>query len=76
MSYLGNNYVIAGGAPEYISSWAAVGGVQATIALSATQWAQLAPVPANGTFVCADGAIYTIVGGAPEYVSSSAAVGE
>jgi hypothetical protein len=75
VSYLGNNYVIAGGAPEYISNWSAVGGVQATQALSATQWSQLASFPANGTFLCANGAIYVIVGGAPEYVSSWAVVG-
>jgi surface antigen len=75
VSYLGNNYVIAGGAPEYISNWTAVGGVQATEALSATQWAQLPLVPANDTFLCADGAIYVIAGGSPEYVSSWTAVG-
>jgi surface antigen len=75
VSYLGNNYVIAGGAPEYLSNWSVVGGVQTTIALSPTQWAQLPLVPANDTFVCADGAIYVIAGGAPEYVSSWAAVG-
>jgi surface antigen len=74
VSFLGNNYVIAGGAPEYISTWSAVGGVQTTDALSATQWAQLATVPANDTFVCADGAIYVIAGGSPEYVSSWTAV--
>jgi surface antigen len=75
VTYLGNNYVIAGGAPEYISNWSVVGGVQTTEALSATQWAQLAPDPANDTFVCAEGSIYVIVGGAPEYVSSWTAVG-
>jgi surface antigen len=75
VSYLGNNYVIAGGAPQYISNWSAAGGVQPTQALSATQWAELAPVPVNGTYVCADGATYVIAGGAPEYVSSSSAVG-
>ncbi|HWD97190.1 MAG TPA: CHAP domain-containing protein, partial [Acidimicrobiales bacterium] len=75
VSYLGNNYVIAGGAPEYISNWPAVGGVQTTEALSATQWSQLAPVPTNGTFLCADGAIYIVAGGAPEYVSSWGAIG-
>lgn len=75
VSYLGNNYVMAGGAAEYISNWSAVGGAQTATVLSAAQWTQLAPVPANGTFVCADGAVYTIVGGAPEYVSSWAAVG-
>ena len=76
VSYLGNDYVIAGGAPEYISNWATVGGVQPTEALSAAQWALLAPVPANGTYVCADGSNYVIAGGAPEYISSWAAVGE
>jgi surface antigen len=75
VSYLGNNYVIAGGAPEYISNWSVVGGVQTTIALSATQWAQLLVVPANDTYLCASGAIYVIAGGAPEYVSSWAVVG-
>jgi surface antigen len=75
VSYLGNNYVIAGGAPEYISNWSVVGGVQTTEALSAAQWTQLSSVPANRTFVCADASIYVIAGGAPEYVSSWSAVG-
>lgn len=75
VSHLGKTYVIAGGAPEYISSWSAVGGAQNGQALSAAQWAELAPVPTNGTFVCAGGGIYVVAGGAPEYVSSWAAVG-
>lgn len=75
VSYQGNNYVIAGGSPEYISNWAVVGGVQTTQPLSAAQWALLAHVPANGTYVCADGSIYVIAGGAPEFVSSWGAVG-
>jgi surface antigen len=75
VSYLSKNYVIAGGAPEYISGWAAVGGLQPTQALSAAQWSELAATPANGTLVCAGGDIYVVAGGAPEYVSSWAAIG-
>lgn len=75
VSYHAKSYVIAGGSPEYVSNWSAVGGAQSAQVLNATQWADLAPQPADGTFLCAGGAAYVVAGGAPEYVSSWAAVG-
>jgi hypothetical protein len=77
VSYQGNVYRIAGGAPLYVSNWAAVGGAQPTEPLSAVQWSALNPVPANGTLISstATGMVYEIAGGAPLYVSSFAAIG-
>jgi surface antigen len=75
VSYLSKNYVIAGGAPEYIGGWATVGGIQPTQTLSATQWSQLATLPANGTLLCAGDTIYMVAGGAPENVSSWTDIG-
>ncbi len=77
VSYNGNVYRMAGGAPLYVSSWANVGGPQPTTALTAAQWAALSPVPANGTLITssATGMVYEIAGGAPIYVSSWAAIG-
>jgi len=37
VSYQGNVYRIAGGAPLYINAWAPFGGPQPTVALSASQ---------------------------------------
>ena len=77
VSYAGNVYVIAGGAPLYVSNWAAVGGAQPTEALTAAQWSALNPVPSNGTLISstATGMVYEIAGGAPLYVSNWAAIG-
>jgi hypothetical protein len=70
-------YRIAGGAPIYVSTWAAFGGVQPTLVISAANLNSLRPVPADGTFVF--GAqrreVYRIAGGAPIYVSTWAAFG-
>ncbi len=66
-------FVIAGGAPVYVSSWTAFGGSQPTTALSDAQFAALAQYPRDGAYIRAvqSGEIYKIVGGAPVYVDSS-----
>jgi hypothetical protein len=70
-------YVIAGGAPLYLSSWDAVGGPQAVTPVTDAELAALKPVPADGTVVrtSASGAVYVVAGGAPIYVSSWDAIG-
>ena len=75
VSYQGNVYRIAGGAPLYVSNWAAVGGAQPTTPLSAAQWSALSPVPANGTVLdtTSDG-VFVVAGGAPLYLSNFNAV--
>jgi hypothetical protein len=77
VSYQGKAYEIAGGAPLYVSSWAAVGGSHASLALTTLQWRQLHSVPADGTLVrsTANGAVYEIVGGSPLYVHTVSALG-
>lgn len=65
-------YVLAGGAPVYVSSWTPFGGGKPTVAVSHDQLASWPVSPRNGTFVVTPGtnAVYRIVGGAPVYVSS------
>jgi outer membrane protein OmpA-like peptidoglycan-associated protein len=75
VNYQGNVYVIVGGAPLYVSNWAAVGGAQPTTAITAGEWSSLSQYPASGSFVSASGFVFEIVGGAPLYVSNWAAVG-
>jgi len=77
VSYQGNVYRMAGGAPLYVSNWAVFGGPQPTVALSAAQWNSLRPYPADGTLISTtqDGRVYRIAGGAPLYVSTWNAVG-
>jgi len=72
VSYGGNDYRIAGGAPLYVHDWSVYGGPQPTVALVAAQWKALNPLPANGTFITATGTgkVYRIAGGAPVYVDS------
>ena len=74
VSYQGNVYRMAGGAPLYVSTWSAFGGPQPTQALSDQQWAALRPFPADGTVIrtAQNGEIYVVVGGAPTYVSTCA----
>jgi len=80
----GRVYRIAGGAPIYVSTWAAFGGPQGVTAID--QWALDHPedphahirrYPADGWFVSstATGRVYRIAGGAPIWVSSWDAVG-
>jgi len=78
-------YRIGGGAPVYVSTWAAFGGVQpatnvdeAAIDLAGSGWySHLLYRPADGTFVrgSTTGAVYRMAGGAPVYVSTWAAFG-
>ena len=85
VSYDNDDYIIAGGAPLYISSWAVYGGTPPSSdidPLSQTQWDALSAVPANGTFInFVNGAngqgvgSYVIAGGAPLYISSWSAYG-
>jgi hypothetical protein len=79
----GTNQVfkIAGGAPVYVSSWAAVGGAKAvqrvdqdaiTNAGHSGRWSHLNNQPRSGTYLSVNGssAIYRVAGGAPLYVAS------
>lgn len=70
-------YVMAGGAPVYVSTWTVFGGSKPTVAVSHDQLATWPVHPRNGTFVMTlgSGAVYRIVGGAPLYVSSWAPFG-
>src|SRR5579863_3501254 len=80
VSYAGNVYVIAGGAPLYVSNWAAVGGPQSVTTISQAQFDALPSVPANGTVldtaagVDGGGGVYIVAGGAPLYLSTFNAV--
>lgn len=74
----GRVYVVAGGAPLYLSNWDAIGGARPATAIdqwdidnSANPLAHLRQYPADGTFVRASsGRVYRVAGGAPIYVSS------
>lgn len=70
-------YRVVGGAPIYVSTWDAFGGSQPVTVLGAATFAQLRPVPAEGTFLrgAQRGEIYRIAGGAPVYLSSWDAFG-
>ena len=77
-------YEIAGGAPEYVSNYAAIGGARPctnidvadiTNADQGVPWNHLHVYPTDGTLVCVPGFVYEIAGGAPEYVSNYAAIG-
>jgi surface antigen len=81
VSYDGNVYVIAGGAPLYVSNWSAVGGAQPTTLIDqadianagqGSPWNHLNVYPANGTFVRnpTTEAIYEVAGGFALYVDS------
>jgi cell wall-associated NlpC family hydrolase len=76
VSHGGFVYRIAGGAPIYVSSWAAVGGPQPTTPLSDAEFAALPQYPRDGTFLnSSTGAVYRVAGGAPLVVSNWNAVG-
>jgi surface antigen len=70
-------YRIAGGAPLYVSSWAAFGGPQPYTVISQSQFNSLRQYPADGTFVSSrpDGYVFRFAGGAPLYVSNWDRVG-
>ena len=72
----GRVYVIAGGAPLYVSSWAAVGGPKPTLALSHEQLMNLPAYPRDGTLLGASGGgVFIVAGGAPVYLSNWNAIG-
>lgn len=76
-------YVVAGGAPLYVSNWTTIGGPQPSVAMD--QWdidntvnpaAHLRAYPADGTILDASGGgVFVVAGGAPLYVSNWAAIG-
>ena len=64
-------YRIAGGAPLYVSTWNAFGGVRPYTTITPQQFSLLNPVPANGTFlVTSTGRIFRVAGGTPFAISS------
>jgi large repetitive protein len=84
VSAAGMVYRIAGGAPVYVSTWSAFGGVKPTVQIDpnairvaggSNQWSHLRATPADGTLVWAAGDVYVMAGGAPIYVSSWDAIG-
>ena len=57
-------YEVAGGAPLLVSAWTPFGAAQPVDFISPGTFAQLAPYPANGTFLtAAGGASYRMAGG-------------
>jgi hypothetical protein len=75
VSYQGNVYTIAGGAPIYVSTWDAFGGPQPTQPLTDPQWAALRSIPADGTGLCGQqagggGGAFVVAGGSPVWISS------
>jgi protein gp37 len=85
----GDIYVIAGGAPLYVSNWAQIGGSSGRSVTVVDQsaiwhadeggpndhWNHLHQVPSNSTYLNAGGDIYVMAGGAPIYVSNWEHVG-
>ncbi len=78
-------YRIAGGAPIYVSNWAAVGGSHPTTSIDAADisragaggsFGHLRAYPADDTFLQAGTTVYRIAGGAPIYVSNFAKLGK
>lgn len=69
-------YEIVGGAPVYVSNWAAVGGQRPALSVSRVQLDKLPFWPRNGTFIRGDSRqVYVMAGGAPIYVSTWSAFG-
>jgi hypothetical protein len=76
-------YEIAGGAPLYVSNWAAIGGARSSVGID--QWdldnisnpaAHLNSVPTNGTVLgSSGGGVFVVAGGAPLFVSNWDAIG-
>ena len=79
----GGVFIVAGGAPIFLSNWAAVGGLQPGLAMD--EWAinntdnpaaHLRRHPANGTFLrTIDGRVYRVAGGATFPVANWASFG-
>jgi surface antigen len=76
ITYAGDVYRMAGGAPIYVSSWGAFGKTPAGL-VSAKQWAALPRIPRDGTFItgATSKRVYRIVGGAPIYIGNWNSVG-
>ena len=80
-------FVVAGGAPLYVSDYAQIGGYRPAVAIDPLAlnnagiggaWNHLRFYPADGTLLQAGGAgsaVYLVAGGGPTYVSSYAAIG-
>lgn len=78
-------YRFAGGAPLYVSNWAAVGGNKPTITVDSVAidragqvgaWSHVRPTPADGTFIRSNkGPVYRFIGGAPSHISNWSVVG-
>ncbi|HWC47852.1 MAG TPA: hypothetical protein VG448_03115, partial [Solirubrobacterales bacterium] len=75
----GRVYIVAGGAPLYLSNWSVIGGPQPSVHVD--RWAIENPqdphahlhlYPADGTFIrgATTGRVYRVAGGAPIYVST------
>jgi len=82
----GQVFRIAGGAPVYVSTWAAFGGIKRTqlvdtdairLAGRPAQWSHLAAVPRNGAYLLASGnhGVFRVAGGAPLLVVNPAVLG-
>jgi hypothetical protein len=70
ISYQGNVYRMAGGAPIYINSLTPFGSPSVTPVSTAT-WDSLAAYPSDGTTLTTpSGYVYKVAGGAPIYLSS------
>jgi hypothetical protein len=70
VSYQGNVYRMAGGAPIYINSLTPFGSPPVTPVSTAT-WDSLAAYPSDGTTLTTpNGYVYKVAGGAPIYLSS------
>jgi hypothetical protein len=70
ISYQGNVYRMAGGAPIYINSLAPFGSPPVTPVSTAT-WDSLAAYPSDGTTITTpSGFVYKVAGGAPIYLNS------
>jgi surface antigen len=76
INYHDHVYIMAGGAPLYVTTWAKYGKKPSGL-VSSKKWAKLAQYPVDGTYLTAEpsGKIYRVVGGAPVYISSWAEVG-
>lgn len=68
-------YVVAGDAPLPVTSWASLGGVQATVEVDAARFATLRATPLEGSLLCAGTYVFEVAGTAPLYVGSYAGIG-
>jgi hypothetical protein len=81
----GRVYVVAGGAPLYLSTYDAIGGPRSGIRVdeaaidnagAGVPWDHLRPYPADGTLLDAsDTRVYIVAGGAPLYLSNYGVIG-